>query len=79
MGAFSEPTGPTKRMSEVGALNLRMLDSRDTDISTTRVKGQLVNRVRVQGLTEAQARELAQELRRRGVDYWVIAPQSVHY
>jgi outer membrane protein TolC len=79
MGAFSEPTGPTKRMSEVEALNLRMLDSRDTDISTTRVKGQLVNRVRVQGLTEAQARELAQDLRRRGVDYWVIAPQSVHY
>lgn len=79
LGAFSEPTGPTKRMNEVEALNLRMLDSRDADISTTRVKGNLVNRVRVRGLTEADAQELARELRRRGVDYWVIAPQSIHY
>jgi outer membrane protein TolC len=79
MGAFSEPTGPTKRMNEVEALNLRMLDSRDTDITTTRVQGKLLNRVRVRGLTEAEAQELARELRARGVDYWVIAPGSVHW
>ncbi|MFP4387408.1 MAG: TolC family protein [Desulfococcaceae bacterium] len=79
MGAFSEPTGPTKRMNEVEALNLRMLDSRDTSITTARVQGNLLNRVRVRGLTQAEAQELARELRDRGVDYWLIAPDSVHW
>jgi hypothetical protein len=79
MGAFSEPTGPTKRMNEVEALNLRMLDSRDTSITTARVQGNLLNRVRVRGLTQAEAQELARELRSRGVDYWLIAPGSVHW
>jgi outer membrane protein TolC len=79
MGAFSEPSGPTKRMSEVEALNLRMLDTRDTAITTARVQGNLLNRVRVRGLTQAEAQELARELRGRGVDHWVIAPGSVHW
>ncbi len=79
MGAFVKPAGPTKRLAEVEGLPTRLMDSRDAIITTKRVHGQLFNRVRVLGLTETQAKNLAQELETHEMDSWVIAPHSVHW
>lgn len=79
MGAFVKPAGPTKRLDEINGLPTRLMDSRDAIITTKRVHGQLFNRVRVLGLTEAQAKTVAQELEANGMDSWVIAPNSVDW
>ena len=79
LGSFVTAGGPSKRIEEIQTLAMRMLDNRDTVVTTTRVNGQLFNRVRVLGLTEDQARKLAQELEGKGIDSWIVAPHSVHW
>jgi len=79
IGAFVQPGGPSKRIDEIEGLPLRLLDNRDTVVSTTNVNGQLFNRVRVMGLTEAQARDLGRDLESRGIDAWIIAPHSTQW
>ncbi len=79
LGAFVRPGGPSKRIEELKALAARLLDNRDAIVTTKRVHGQLFNRVRVLGLTETQARNLAKRLEEKGIDSWVVAPQSVHW
>ena len=79
MGAFTEAGGPNKRLSEIKAVTSRLFDSRDTEITTTRVNGRLFNRVRVLGLAESQAKELAGNLEAQGIDAWVIPPHSSHW
>jgi outer membrane protein TolC/rubredoxin len=79
MGAFTEAGGPNKRVSEIKGLAMRLFDNRDTEITTTRLNGKLFNRVRVLGLAETQAKELARNLESRGIDAWVIPPHSSHW
>ncbi|GBC59604.1 hypothetical protein DENIS_0543 [Desulfonema ishimotonii] len=79
MGAFVEHGRSAKRLDEVKGLTERLLDSRDAVITSKRVRGNNFNRVRVRGLTEPQARQLAREMANRGMDYWVIPPNSIHW
>ncbi len=79
MGAFTEPGGPGKRIDQVQNLDLRLLDNRDARITTKRLGPSLFNRVRVMGLTEPQAKTLASDLQQKGMEYWVIPPDSKHW
>lgn len=79
VGAFVEPGGPQKRIAQIKDLDLRLLDNRDTDVSTKRVHGRLFNRVRVLGLTQEQAKNLAGDLNRHGMEYWILPPHSLHW
>lgn len=79
MGAFTRPGGPDKRVGQVQNLDLRLLDNRDARITTKRIGPNLYNRVRVMGLTEPQAKNLARELGQKGMEYWVIPPDSKHW
>ncbi len=79
MGAFVAPEGPTKRMDEIQGMLSRLMDSRDAVITTKRLNGRLFNRVRVMGLTEAEAQSLARELETKGMESWLIAPHSAHW
>jgi hypothetical protein len=60
-------------------MDIRLLDDRDAVVTTKRVHGQLFNRVRVGGLTQAEAMQLSQNLKRKGMEYWVIPPVSPHW
>lgn len=79
MGAFTQPGGPSKRMDQIQNLDIRLLDNRDARITTKRLGSSLFNRVRVMGLTEPQAKALAQDLKQKGMEYWVIPPESKHW
>ncbi len=79
MGAFTQPGGPGKRIDQVQNLDLRLMDNRDARITTKRLGPSLFNRVRVMGLTEPQAKMLAQDLQQKGMEYWVIPPDSKHW
>ncbi len=79
MGAFTQPGGPSKRMDQIQNMDLRLLDNRDARITTKRLGPSLFNRVRVMGLTEPQAKTLAQDLQQKGMEYWVIPPDSKHW
>jgi len=77
IGAFAADSASTnKRISEINAVTRRLFDNRDTEVTTTRVNGKLVKRVRMLGLTESQARELARNLESQGLEAWVIPPHS---
>jgi hypothetical protein len=58
---------------------MRMGDARDAVITTKNLNGRLFNRVRFLGLTEADARRLAREFERNGIDAWIVAPHSAHW
>ncbi len=79
MGAFVKPGGPAKRIDQIKDMDIRLLDDRDAVVTTKRVHGQLFNRVRVGGLTQAEAMQLSQNLKRKGMEYWVIPPVSPHW
>lgn len=79
MGSFTQPGGPGKRIDQVQNLDLRLLDNRDARITTKRLGPSLFNRVRVMGLTEPQAKTLARDLQQKGMEYWVIPPDSKHW
>ncbi|QTA93653.1 TolC family protein [Desulfonema magnum] len=80
IGAFTKPAGAAKRIAQIKNADLRLMDPRDTDIETKQLpRFGLVNRVRFKGLTQADARNMANELRRKGMEYWIIPPQSPHW
>jgi len=79
VGAFVEQGGPPARIAEIRDMAKRLADNRDAIVSTTRINGQLFNRVRVMGLPENQAQLLAKELTGAGFDAWVIAPHSANW
>ncbi len=79
MGSFTQAGGPGKRIDQVQNLALRLMDNRDARITTTQLGGKLYNRVRVMGLTEPQAKDLGMDLKRKGMEYWIIPPNSKHW
>jgi len=80
VGAFTRPGGPAKRLSQIKDLELRLMDPRDADVETKQIPGLgLVNRVRFKGLTQAEAKRMADELRQKGMEYWLVSPNSVHW
>jgi outer membrane protein, multidrug efflux system len=79
MGSFTEEGGPSKRIDQIKNLDLRLMDNRDARISTKRLGGNLFNRVRVLGLTEPEARRLAQNLKSNDMEYWIVPPTSSHW
>jgi outer membrane protein TolC len=79
VGAFSRRSGAEKRLAEIRNADLRLMDPRDADIDGAQVRGQYVNRVRFKGLTQVDAKSLSEELRRKGMEYWIIPPSSPHW
>ena len=80
VGAFSKQEGVAKRIAQIKNAELRLLDPRDMEIETKRVSGLgLINRVRFKGLTQADAKNMSNELRRKGMEYWIIPPHSAHW
>ncbi|MCP4345547.1 MAG: TolC family protein [Desulfobacterales bacterium] len=79
-GAFTKPGGPAGRLGQIKALNMRLTDSRDADVETVNLSRHgLVNRVRFKGLTQADAKKMADELKKKGMEYWIIPPHSAHW
>ncbi len=79
MGSFTKAGGPAKRIDQIKDLELRLADNRDARVSTKNLNGKLYNRVRLMGLTEPEAKQLAQNLKQNGMEYWVIPPTSNHW
>jgi rubredoxin len=80
VGAFTKPGGPASRLSQIKALNMRVTDARDADVETVKLpRHGLVNRVRFKGLTQADAKRVADELNNKGMEYWIIPPHSAHW
>ncbi len=79
LGAFTKPGGPEKRIAQIQDLDLRLMDNRDAVVTTKRVNGRLFNRVRAIGLTEEETRSLTQDLKRHGMEYWILPPNSAHW
>ncbi len=79
IGSFVQPGAAREMLDRYKDLDLMLMDARDATITTKRVRGKLFNRVRVRGLTQAQARQVAQALSRHGMEYWIIPPHSTHY
>jgi hypothetical protein len=79
IGSFTRPGAADRRLDQIKDIDLRLLDNRDAKISTFPHRGRLYNRVRVLGLTKAEARMMSEELSRRGMEYWVIPPSSAHW
>ena len=79
VGAFAHEGGAAKRIAQLKDGDLRLGDARDADIETATVNGKTVNRVRFKGLTQTDARNMASELKRRGMEYWLLPPHSAHW
>ncbi len=79
LGSFRRHGGPNDRLNQVRDLDLRLMDNRDTQVSTNRVHETMFNRVRVVGLTEQEARNLVADLQRHGMEYWLLPPGSAHW
>lgn len=79
LGAFSKHGGADERIDQIKDLDLRLLDDRDAQVTTTRIFGKLYNRVRIVGLTEAHAKQLVNDLKRRNMEYWILPPGSMHW
>ncbi len=80
VGAFSKQGGANRMVSQIHQGDLRLLDNRDADVESKQLPSLgLVNRVRFKGLTQADARNLASQLRAKGMEYWLIPPNSAHW
>ncbi len=76
MGAFVDNKGPDKRMLEIKNIQDRLLDNRDAEVTTTTVNGREFRRVRILGLTEAEAKKMGAELKKNGIEVWIIPPTT---
>lgn len=79
IGSFTQPGAADRRLDQIKDIDLRLLDNRDTKITTFPYRGKLYNRVRVLGLTKAEARMMSEQLAKRGMEYWIIPPNSAHW
>jgi hypothetical protein len=80
VGAFSRQGGAAKRMDEVENSDLRLMDLRDADVESKQLPGiGRINRVRFKGLTQPDAKDIANKLRQKGMEYWIIPPDSSHW
>lgn len=80
VGAFSKENGVAKRIAQLQNADLRLMDTRDVKIETKQLpRYGLVNRIRFINLTEADARNMANELRHKRMEYWIIPPSSMHW
>lgn len=80
VGAFARRGGAAKRMDEVEHSDLRLMDLRDADVESKQLPGiGLINRVRFKGLTQPDAKRIANELKQKGMEYWILPPHSSHW
>ena len=76
LGAFTDQAAANRRIEEIKGMNMRLMDNRDTRITTVRKNGKLYNRVRIVGLAEQQAKDLDAELKNKGFECWILAPSG---
>lgn len=80
LGAFSREGGASRRIAQIENSDLRLLDPRDADVETIQLPGKgVVNRVRFKGLTKADTERIANELKNKGMEYWIIPPNTRHW
>ncbi|MDM8548746.1 TolC family protein [Desulfobacterales bacterium HSG2] len=80
VGAFSKEGGVTKRIAELTNADLRLMDPRDVTIESKNLpRHGFVNRIRFINLTQSDARNMANELKHKRMEYWLIPPSSIHW
>ncbi len=80
VGSFRKGEGAAKRITQLVNADLRIMDPRDATIEPANVPNLgAVHRVRFINLTQSDATNMKNELKQKGMEYWIIPPNSMHW